>query len=143
MRVFIGCLACAVYGWRIWDPKASYAAFFDAANWLTSFLLVGEGWAGVVRNAVNLILLDQADGFLLGIAFFALISAVFWPFRVCGRWCVARVQRLRLRRRGQPAEAAAPVEEAPVPEAAPAASHCEPSEDQAGALETGRRRYQF
>ena len=66
MRVILGCIACALYGWRVYDPKGSYAAFYDASDWLTATMLDEGGWAGIVRNLVNLVLLDQADGFLLG-----------------------------------------------------------------------------
>ena len=42
-RTATGAAALVLYGWRVEDPKASYAAFYDASNWLTGWLLVGEG----------------------------------------------------------------------------------------------------
>lgn len=84
-RAAIGAAALGTYGWRIEDPKASYAAFYDLSDWLTSWVVSGEGAWVYLRNAINLMLVDQADGFLLGMAFFALLSVIFWPFRVLGR----------------------------------------------------------
>ncbi|MEL6478746.1 MAG: hypothetical protein AAFR17_15560 [Pseudomonadota bacterium] len=93
-RVATGAAALGLYGWRVQDPKGAYAAFYDASNWLTGLLVSGEGAWGLVRNFINVILVDQADGFLLGMAFFALLSVIFWPVRVCGRWCGRQVGRL-------------------------------------------------
>ncbi len=84
-RAAVGAGALATYGWRIEDPKASYAAFYDLSDWLTSWVVAGDGAWGYLRNFINLILIDQADGFLLGMAFFALLSLIFWPFRAAGR----------------------------------------------------------
>ena len=92
-RVATGAAALGLYGWRVEDPKGSYAAFFDASDWLTAIVLSDEGAWGYVRNMINLILVDQADGFLLGMAFFALLSILFWPFKACGRWCWHRIRR--------------------------------------------------
>ncbi len=83
-RTMLGAAAAGLYAWRIEDPKTSYAVFFDISDWLTRWLIAGEGAAGFLRNAVNLILIDQADGFLLGMAFMALLSLLFWPVRACG-----------------------------------------------------------
>ena len=91
-RIATGAAALGLYGWRIEDPKGSYAAFYDASDWVTSWLVGAEGAWGYVKNFINLVLVDQADGFLLGMAFMALISLVFWPFRACGRWCVHRLR---------------------------------------------------
>ena len=98
MRALLGAIACAIYGWRVYDPKGSYAAFYDASNWLTGQFLADDGPWSLLRNLVNLILLDQADGFLLGIAFFALLSLPLWGIKVCGRWCVRAIKRLRRHR---------------------------------------------
>ena len=43
MRTMVGAGAVGAYAWRIEDPKASYAAFYDAADWLTNWLVAGEG----------------------------------------------------------------------------------------------------
>ena len=98
-RAVIGAGAIGTYAWRVEDPKGSYAAFYDLSDWLTGLVLTGEGIAGYLRNFVNLILIDQADGFLLGMAFFALLSLIFWPFKAAGRWGVKRVKAGAARRR--------------------------------------------
>ncbi|MFK7945681.1 MAG: hypothetical protein AB8B85_22615 [Paracoccaceae bacterium] len=88
-----GAAALGLYGWRIEDPKASYAAFYDVSNWLTSWLVSGEGLWIYARNAINLMLVDQVDGFLLGMAVRALLSVLLWPFRICARWCSRSVRQ--------------------------------------------------
>ena len=104
IRMYIGAAACAVYFWRVQDPKGSYAVFYDITDWLTalvSSLFVTDGAVvGFLRNALNLVLLDQVEGFLIGIAFATLFSAFLWPFKACGR-AVARKAR-SLRRRNRP-----------------------------------------
>ena len=86
LRALTGAAALGLYGWRVHDPKGAYAGFFDASDWVTSFLISGDGALGYVKSFVNIILVDQADGFLLGMAFMALVSIVLWPFRVGGAW---------------------------------------------------------
>lgn len=93
-RFLIGGGALGLYGWRVHDPKGSYGAFFDASDWMTRALIADGGAAGYLKNFVNIVLVHQADGFLLGMAFMALISIVFWPVRKCGRLCVRGVRSL-------------------------------------------------
>ena len=97
MRTTLGILACGLYAWRVYDPKGSYAVFYDVSNWLTGWLLTGDGLAGLLRNLVNLVLLDQAEGFLLGIVFLSLLQVPIWAARKgarTARWptacCTAR-----------------------------------------------------
>lgn len=104
-RAVIGAGALGAYAWRVEDPKGSYAAFYDLSDWLTGLVLTGGGIAGYLRNFVNLILIDQADGFLLGMAFFALLSLIFWPFKTAGKWGAGKV-RGAIRHRHEGAEAA-------------------------------------
>ena len=92
-RTLTGAAALGLYGWRVHDPKASYGAFYDASDWLTQLVISGEGAWAWGRNMVNLLLIDQADGFLLGMAFMALLSIIFWPFRTCGRWCTHHIRK--------------------------------------------------
>ena len=98
-RTSLGLAACGIYFWRIQDPKGSYALFYDATDWLTvqiSGLLVDDGTVvAFVRNAVNLILLDQVEGFLIGIVFVTMLAGILWPFKACGRWCAAKLTRIR------------------------------------------------
>jgi len=81
LRLTTGLSALGLYGWRVEDPKLSYAYFYDASNWLTGWMISAEGISGYLRNFANMILIDQADGFLFGVAFMALISFLFWPFK--------------------------------------------------------------
>ncbi|MGY9055022.1 MAG: hypothetical protein ACKVGZ_05355 [Alphaproteobacteria bacterium] len=104
MRIVFGVLAAGIYGWRIDDPKGSYIFFYDTADWLTNFLLAPDGISGVFRNLINLILLDQVDGFLLGVLFFSLISLCLWPFRALGRLCVRKVKEVLPQRTPKPDE---------------------------------------
>ena len=92
-RAVIGAGALGAYAWRVEDPKGSYAAFYDLSDWMTGLVLTGEGLTTYLRNFINLILIDQADGFLLGMAFFALLSLIFWPFKAAGRWGVGKLRR--------------------------------------------------
>lgn len=107
VRAIIGGAALGLYGWRVEDPKGSYAAFYDASDWLTGWLLAGDGAWGYARNFANLVLVDQADGFLLGMAFMALVSVVLWPVRAGGRWGLRRLRDAVTRR--SPDEMRAPV----------------------------------
>jgi hypothetical protein len=98
-RTSLGIAACGVYFWRVQDPKGSYAVFYDATDWLTtaiSGLFVSDGAVvGFIRNAINLVLLDQVEGFLIGIAFVSLLSGLLWPFKACGRALARKVRSLR------------------------------------------------
>lgn len=107
-RLATGATALGLYGWRIEDPKGSYAAFFDVSNWLTGLVVSGDGLAHYIRNVVNLILIDQADGFLLGMAFMALVSVILWPVRLSCTWasrCAGRLFRRGPVRAPEPAQA--------------------------------------
>ena len=85
LRLTTGLSALGLYGWRVENPKLSYAYFYDASNWLTGWMISAEGISGYLRNFANLILVDQADGFLFGIAFAALFSFLFWPLKAMFR----------------------------------------------------------
>ncbi len=97
MRTVLGIVACALYAWRVYDPKESYAAFYDAADWLTTWLVADLGFGSAIRNIINLVLLDQVEGFLLGVAFLAVLSAPIWATRKCVGLCWRGVRRLRQR----------------------------------------------
>jgi hypothetical protein len=99
MRTTLGILACGLYAWRVYDPKGSYAVFYDVSNWLTGWLLTGDGLAGLLRNLVNLVLLDQAEGFLLGIVFLSLLQVPIWAARKGAGWCWRQYRRWRRRTR--------------------------------------------
>lgn len=102
-RFAMGAGALGLYAWRVEDPKGSYAAFYDASEWATAFFLDGEGAVGYLRNFINIVLVDQADGFLLGMAFAAILSILFWPVRQVCRACARGARRALGRPRETPA----------------------------------------
>ena len=85
----LGGLATAILGWRIYDPKGSYAALYDLSHYLTDWLAGYE----VLTRLVSLVLVDQFNGLMLGVAatafaylgLSALRRVVGWPFRVRAR----------------------------------------------------------
>lgn len=99
VRTGIGLAASAVYLWRVQDPKGSYAVFYDVTDWVTTLvsnLFVSDGAVvAFVRNAINLVLLDQVEGVLIGIALASLFSALLWPFKAGGRAVARAVRKLR------------------------------------------------
>jgi hypothetical protein len=105
LRTIIGLIACGLYGWRIYDPKQSYAGFYDVANWVTSWLLADGGVLGTIRRIVNLVLLDQVEGFLIGIAIVTLLSLPLWALRKSAGWGVRMAKRSRGRRARRKQEA--------------------------------------
>lgn len=104
-RTTLGIAACGLYAWRVQDPKGAYAAFYDATDWLTtavSNLFVSDGAVtGFLRNTFNLILVDQVEGFLIGIAFVTVLAAILWPVKAGGRLAVRGAKRA-LRRKEKP-----------------------------------------
>lgn len=85
----LGALATAILGWRMVDPKGSYATLYDASHYLTDFVAGQE----VLTRFISLVLVDQFNGVMLGVAvtaFFyvalgALRRAAGWPMRVRSR----------------------------------------------------------
>jgi type III secretory pathway component EscT len=65
---------------------------------VTSWLLADGGLSGALRNIVNLVLLDQVEGFLLGVVFITILSAPLWAARKSAGWCIDKVRRMRRRR---------------------------------------------
>ncbi|MCG6883551.1 MAG: hypothetical protein LJE62_07330 [Silicimonas sp.] len=85
----LGGLATAILGWRIYDPKGSYAALYDVSHYLTDSLAGYE----ILTRLVSLVLVDQFNGLMLGVAATAFVymslgalrRAAGWPFRVRAR----------------------------------------------------------
>ena len=85
----LGGLATAVLGWRMYDPKGSYAALYDASHFLTDYIAGYE----VLTRFVSLVLVDQFNGLMLGVAVTAFLylglgavrRAIGWPMRVRAR----------------------------------------------------------
>lgn len=84
-----GGLATALLSWRLIDPKGSYAALYDVSHSLT------DGLAGyeVLSRFISLVLVDQFNGLMLGVAVTAFLymllngirNAVRWPMRYRAR----------------------------------------------------------
>lgn len=80
----LGGAALALLGWRIWDPKGSYATLYDASHVLTEPI---AGYEFLTRF-VSIVLVDQFNGLMLGVAVTAFLyfamsslnSLVQWPF---------------------------------------------------------------
>lgn len=85
----IGGLATALLGWRMIDPKGSYAALYDASHYLTDAVAGYE----VLTRFISLVLVDQFNGLMLGVAVTAFLYMVLgavrraagWPMRVRAR----------------------------------------------------------
>jgi len=85
----LGALACGLLGWRMADPKGSYAALYDTSHYLTEAVAGHE----VLTRLISLVLVDQFNGLMLGIAvtaFFYLGLSVLrqvasWPIRARAR----------------------------------------------------------
>lgn len=84
-HALLGGLATALLAWRMVDPKGSYAALYDASHYMT------DAFAGyeVLTRFISLVLVDQFNGLMLGVAvtafFYVALSAVrqaaTWPMR--------------------------------------------------------------
>jgi hypothetical protein len=85
----LGGLATGLLGWRMADPKGSYAALYDASHYLTEAVAGQE----LLTRFISLVLVDQFNGLMLGVAvtaFFYLAMgglrrAAGWPFRMRAR----------------------------------------------------------
>lgn len=85
-RYFIlGGLATGGLGWRMYDPKGSYAALYDISHWMTELV---SGYEALTRF-ISLILVDQFNGLMLGIVIGTLLHMTLgglkhllaWPLR--------------------------------------------------------------
>lgn len=85
----LGTGAIGILAWRLIDPKGSYATLFDISHLLT------EAFAGyeVITRLVSMVLVDQFNGLVLGIAFTAFLYAALGAIRQAATW------PLRYRRR--------------------------------------------
>jgi len=84
-QFLLGGAALAALGWRMVDPKGSYATLYDTSHYLTE-LLAGYD---VIARFVSLVLVDQFNGLMLGVALSTLLyiclgglrSLIQWPFQ--------------------------------------------------------------
>lgn len=85
----IGGFATALLAWRMVDPKGSYATLYDLSHHAADYVSGYE----VLTRLVSIVLLDQFNGLMLGVATTAFLymvlgsmrRAVGWPLRVRAR----------------------------------------------------------
>lgn len=88
-HMVLGGLATALLGWRMLDPKGSYAALYDMSHSLTDAVAGYE----VLTRFISIVLVDQFNGLMMGIAVTAFIYVILsvlrrvlgWPLRVRAR----------------------------------------------------------
>jgi len=59
----------AALSWRMVDPKGSYAALYDASHYMTEMVAGYD----VLARFISIVLVDQFNGLMLGIALTALL----------------------------------------------------------------------
>lgn len=82
----LGGMASALLVWRMIDPKGSYAALYDASHHLTDVFAGYE----VLTRFISLVMVDQFNGLMLGVAVTAFLymtlgglrSMAGWPMRL-------------------------------------------------------------
>ncbi len=95
IRLLPAALAATGMWWRIQMPLESYATLIELSNVGTSAAMTivdhFSGWnlsAGMLQSAINLVLVDQFNGLMLGIivsSFFSLLAWVLMlPLRAIG-----------------------------------------------------------
>ena len=93
-RLAFGAAEIGLYMYRVVDPTGSYAAIFEASGWVSGFVLEPLESPLYVRNFVNLLLVEQLDGFLLGVIAATLISALLGGLYALCKRSVRRALRL-------------------------------------------------
>ena len=81
-QFLLGGAALAALGWRMADPKGSYAALYDTSHYLTD-LVAGYD---VLARFISLVLVDQFNGLMLGIALSTLLYLCLGGLRSLARW---------------------------------------------------------
>ncbi|MEO1538004.1 MAG: hypothetical protein AAFR73_09760 [Pseudomonadota bacterium] len=88
----IGGLATAVLTWRMVDPKGSYAALYDISHGLTESVAGYE----VLTRFISLVLVDQFNGLMLGVAVTAFLYMALGGIRRAAGWPLRYRTRTRL-----------------------------------------------
>ena len=68
----LGVTAALALYWRASDPIESYAALFSVTNWLTNIFMDHE----LLSNSLNMLLLDQFNGILIGLVLASILHIV-------------------------------------------------------------------
>ena len=88
----LGGLATALLGWRMVDPKGSYAALYDVSHYLTDAVAGYE----VLTRLISLVLVDQFNGLMLGVAVTAFFYVALGALRQAATWPMRRRARTRV-----------------------------------------------
>ncbi len=88
----LGGLATALLGWRLADPKGSYAALYDASHYLTDAVAGYE----VLARFISLVLVDQFNGLMLGVAVTAFFYVALGAVRRAATWPMRYRKRTRV-----------------------------------------------
>lgn len=78
----IGGAATALLVWRLVDPKGSYAVLYDLSHQAAGYVSGYE----VLTRFVSLVLLDQFNGLMLGVAMTALLYMMLSSLRRAASW---------------------------------------------------------
>jgi len=95
LRLLPALLAVVGMWWRIQQPVESYAALIELSEFVTGTAMTAlgavSGWdlsARMLQNAINLVLVDQFNGVVVGIIVSTIFSLLWWlltsPFRAIG-----------------------------------------------------------
>ncbi|MEL7149828.1 MAG: hypothetical protein AAGK71_03795 [Pseudomonadota bacterium] len=88
----IGGIATALLGWRMVDPKGSYAALYDASHMLTDAVAGYE----ILTRLISLVLVDQFNGLMLGVAVTAFLYMALGGIRRVASWPMRYRARTRV-----------------------------------------------
>jgi hypothetical protein len=91
-HAILGSVATALLGWRLVDPKGSYAALYDVSHYLTDAIAGYE----VLTRFISLVLVDQFNGLMLGIAVTAFIYVALGAVRQAATWPMRYRNRTRV-----------------------------------------------
>ncbi|MEM7717742.1 MAG: hypothetical protein AAF222_00935 [Pseudomonadota bacterium] len=88
----LGGLATALLSWRMIDPKGSYAALYDVSHSVTDSLAGYE----ILSRFISLILVDQFNGLMLGVAVTAFLYMMASGIRNAASWPLRYRERVRV-----------------------------------------------
>ena len=91
-NVLIGGIATACLAWRMADPKGSYATLYDISHMLTDTVAGYE----MLTRLISLVLVDQFNGLMLGVAVTAFLYMALGGLRRAATWPMRYRERTRV-----------------------------------------------
>lgn len=91
-HLLLGGAAIGALGWRMADPKGSYAALYDTSHYLTDALAGYD----LISRFVSLVLVDQFNGLMMGIAISTLLYLTLGGLRNLALWPFKRTKTQRI-----------------------------------------------